>query len=340
MVDVFLSLALRLMVNLESLNGVETVGNLVRHRTAPMAVPSGNGTYSIRFVPTISGEALAHAYQVNLVEEARKAGLPITEESERGEFIKFADGKFLEKYGINAPGSEDEIRRTEVEVMLRDYVCDVGGFLYAGNYPVKRTSTFHVGYMVPAVFDVEAAALEAQFHMRFSPSCMNLQQPYNVEVGSAIYTFTFNMDVSQIARPSTGFGKRDEKLEKHLESEREKRVIAALSALSTLLTQLNFGAKRSRFLPNMEPLSAVAAVSKDTLFVVSPGNSRNFIKESLSRMKSYVELMNGLRGDGGVEVSMFAMDKEGAAEEVEGVDVTRTLEEFMKHIVKKVRELK
>ncbi|MEM1659270.1 MAG: type I-A CRISPR-associated protein Cas7/Csa2 [Candidatus Jordarchaeales archaeon] len=337
MVDVFLSVACRLLVNVESLNSVETVGNLVRHRTAPIVVPSGDGGYSIRFVPTISGESLAHAYQVHLAEEAKRAGLSLSEESERGEFIKFADEKFLTKYGVKVPNSEDDIRRAEVEIMLIDYVCDVGGFLYAGRYPVKRTSTFQVGYMVPAVFDVEAAALEAQFHVRFSPSYMDLQQPYNVEVGSAVYTFTFNMDVSQISRPSTGFGKRDESLEKRLEGEREKRVTAALSALSTFLSQLRLGAKRSRFLPNVEPLSAVAAVSKNTFFVVSPGNSKNYIAETAKRKESFQSLTKELRGGNDAEIKLFAMDKEKAAEGVEGIDVSGNLEELARRVAATVK---
>lgn len=337
MADVFLSVACRLLVNVESLNSVETVGNLVRHRTAPIVVPSGDGGYSIRFVPTVSGESLAHAYQVHLVEEAKRFGLPLSEESERGEFIKFADEKYLAKYGVKIPGSEDEIRRAEVEIMLLDYVCDVGGFLYAGRYPVKRTSTFQVGYMVPAVFDVEAAALEAQFHMRFTPSYLNLQQPYNVEVGSAVYTFTFNMDVSQISKPSTGFGKRDESLEKRLEGEREKRVAAALSALSTFLTQLKLGAKRSRFLPNVEPLSAVAAASRNTFFVVSPGNSKNYIAETARRKDSFEALARELRGGDGAEIRLFAMDREKAAEGVRGVDVSGNLEEFARRVVTTVK---
>ncbi|MEM3665119.1 MAG: type I-A CRISPR-associated protein Cas7/Csa2 [Candidatus Jordarchaeales archaeon] len=340
MADAFLSIAFRVLVNLESLNSVETVGNLVRHRTAPIVVPSGDGGYSIRFVPTVSGESLAHAYQVHLVEEAKRVGLPLSEESERGEFIKFADESFLEKYGVKVPGSEREIRRAEVEIMLRDYVCDVGGFLYAGRYPVKRTSTFQVGYMVPAVFEVEAAALEAQFHVRFTPSLMSLQQPYNVEVGSAVYTFTLNMDISQIAKPSTSFGERDEKLEKQLENEKEKRVTAALSALSIFLTQLRFGAKRSRFLPNMEPLSAIAAVSRNTFFVVSPGNSKKFIEETVSRKSSFEALMKELRKgekEDGAGVLLFAMDKEKAIEKVEGVDVSGNLEEFLKRVVAAVK---
>jgi len=94
----FLSISFRLLMNLESLNSVESIGNLVRHRTAPIVIPTDNG-YAIRFVPAVSGESLAHAYQLCLVDEAKRLNLPLTEESERGEFLKFADDNLLEKYG-------------------------------------------------------------------------------------------------------------------------------------------------------------------------------------------------------------------------------------------------
>jgi len=335
--EVFLSLSYRVLLNLESLNSVETVGNLVRHRTAPI-VTGQNSTYSIRFVPTISGESLAHAYQVQLVEEAKKRGLPLSEESERGEFIKFTDDEFLKKYNIPIPSNEMEIRNAEMEIMLKDYVCDVGGFLYAGNYPVKRTSTFQVGYMIPAVFEVEAAALEAQFHVRHAPSSMKqYQQPYNVEVGSAVYTFTFNMHLSQIATPSTSFGKTDGEKEKRLLSEKDSRVVGALSALSTFLTQLLFGAKRSRFLPNTEPLSAVAALSIGTTFIVSPGNSKNFIRDSIERKNHFTSLLEESQTNK-AQIRMLAMDRENAAEGIEQIEVARTPEEFMKKIINTVKQ--
>ena len=245
-------MSFRLLVNLESLNSVETVGNLVRHRTAPI-ITGQNGNYSIMFMPAISGESLAHAYQLYLIQEAAKRNLPCTEYSKRGEFLKFADDSFLKEYGIPIPKNEKQIRNAEVEIMLKDYVCDIGGFLYTGNYPVKRTSTFQVGYMLPAIFETEAAALEAQFHVRYASSSMKkYQQPYNVEVGSAVYTFTFNLDISRIAVPSTEFGNKNKKGEEKLAEERDERVMGALSAMAHFVTQFQYGAKRSRFLPNVE----------------------------------------------------------------------------------------
>lgn len=327
----FLSIAFRLLVNLESLNSVETVGNLVRHRTAPI-ITGQNGSYSIRFVPAISGESLAHAYQSYLVEEAKKRKLPLSSYSERGEFLKFTDDKLIKEAGISIPKNEMEIRSAEVQVMLKDYVCDVGGFLYAGAYPIKRTSTFQVGYMLPAVFETEAAALESQFQVRYASSSMKqYQQPYNVEVGSAVYTFTFNLDISRISVPSTEFGDKNQEEENKLAKQRDARVVGALSALAQFLTQFQCGAKRSRFLPNIEPLSAIAAYSPNTSFIVCPGNSKKFIGESVKRAQTFSTIMKKLQNN--VTISTLAFDKEDAAEGVEGVEITKTPEDFVSKLL-------
>jgi len=164
----FLSASFRILVNVESLNSVESVGNVSRHRSVPIVIPYDNG-YTIRYVPAVSGESIAHGFQSLLVDVALRENLPVSEFSRRKEFLKFSEDAYLE--GIEPPKDYDDIRRFEVDVMLKDIVADVGGFLYAGNIPVKRTSRFQVGYMLPALEDVtNAAALEAQFHVRFLQS--------------------------------------------------------------------------------------------------------------------------------------------------------------------------
>jgi CRISPR-associated protein Csa2 len=328
----FVSISFRLLVNLESLNSVESIGNLVRHRTAPIVISTDNG-YAIRFVPAVSGESLAHAYQLCLVDEAKRLNLPLTEESERGEFLKFADDNLLEKYGVQIPKSEGQIRRAEVQILLRDVVCDIGGFLYAGEFPVKRTSLFQVGYMIPALKDVKATALETQFHVRHAPSSMKqYQAPYNVEVGSAVYTFTFTMSFDYVAKPMTAFGERDEAGEKELMEQRDARVKAAAAALSSFITLLPFGAKKSRFMPNVEYLSAVAACCKEARFLVSPGNDRLFVKETVERAKEFVSLMERIRGNR-PELKLVSLDREGAAEGLEGVEIVKNPEAFARRIV-------
>jgi len=333
----FVSISFRLLANLESLNSVESIGNLVRHRTAPIVIPMENG-YAIRFVPAISGESLAHAYQLCLVDEAKRLNLPLTEESERGEFLKFADDSLLTKYGIAVPESESQIRRTEVQVLLKDVVCDIGGFLYAGNFPVKRTSLFQVGYMIPALKDVRAAALETQFHVRHAPSSMKqYQAPYNVEIGSAVYTFTFAISFDHVAKPMTAFGEKSEADERELMGQKNTRIKAATAALASFITLLPFGAKKSRFMPNLEYLSAVAACCEGTSFLTSPGNDREFIKETVERAKEFTGLMERIRSNK-VELRLVTLDREGAAEGLDGVEVVKTPEAFARRIIEILEE--
>jgi CRISPR-associated protein Csa2 len=332
----FVSIVCRALINTESLSGVETIGNLSRHRTAPVVIPAGNG-YTIRFVPVLSGESLAHYYQELLVEQAEKLGLPLSERSRRFEFLKFGAEELLTEEKIQPAKDENEIRRVEVDILLKDYVCDVGGFLCPAGVPVKRTSCFQVGYAIPAIYEGEASALESQFHMRFAPSKMEpYQQPYNVEVASALYTFTFTLNLNKIGVPSTNFGVKDEKKEKELAAQREKRVKGALVALLNFFSSLAFGAKRSRFLPNTEIVSLVATYTKDYYFIASPGNSKNYINTTIERKNKFLESLNRLGfkvSDSDIEVFIF--DKEEAAK---GLKTYNTVEEVLSKVIEKAMQ--
>jgi CRISPR-associated protein Csa2 len=275
----FLSVSLRYLINVESLNGVESVGNISRHRSAPMVVPTGNGSYAIKYVPAISGESIAHAYQCLIVDEAKKANLPVGKYSSECIFLKFTDDDVVMDEGISI---SENARDMEVKVMLKDVVADIGGFLYAGKkVQVKRPSTFQVSYMVPAYDEgAETAALESQFHVRMSPTLTNKQIPYNVEVGSALYTLTFNLDLDRISVPfSPGSKVKDEET---LMQQRDKRVEVAKLAMYRLLENLDFGAKRSRFNPIFQIVDGVA-VASDKPFSVTPGVIKTYIVETVKR---------------------------------------------------------
>jgi CRISPR-associated protein Csa2 len=317
----FVSISTRLKVNMESLNGIESIGNLSRHRTAPIVVPTDEG-YQIRYVPVVSGESIAHALQSSIVSHSKEIGLPVGKYSENDEFIKFTDDKIMEKEGIKPPKDIDDARRAEVDVMLADTVCDVGGFLYAGKSPIKRTARFQVGYMIPAHADIEASALEAQFHVRHSPSETKkgakgesrYQIPYNVEVASAIYTFTINLDISGISVPSTSYGKKSPR-EPDLEEQRQRRIKATLTALTELMSGMTFGAKRSRFLPNTENLSTLLSYSANTTFSVSPGNSGDYVRETSARKDDFVRALSGIGSKPEIVLSVY--DKEKCSGELE-----------------------
>jgi len=306
----FLSLAVRAIVNLEALNTVESVGNLSRHRIAPVVLKVSENSYSMRYVPVVSGETIAHAYQSYLVDLAQQSNLPLGILTRKYEFIKYSEDAHLE--GIEKPDGYDDTRRFEVDVMLHDVVADIGGFLYAGKPPVRRTSRFQVGYMMPALDAVSSASLESQFHVRMALSLLEKKKaelgqiPYNVEVGSALYTFTFNLDLDGIAKPSTMA--KESKREKELQQQRPARIRLALEALMLLLTGMGFGGKRSRFLPNTDIRAVGLTISEFTDFVISPGNSSNFVDNTIRRAKDMTTMLTNY----GIQekVKVIAMSKE------------------------------
>jgi len=72
--------------------------------------------------------------------------LPVGNLSSQYEFIKFSTDEALKIEGIKEPKDYNDARRFEVEVMLKDVIADVGGFMYAGSAPVRRTSRIKLGY--------------------------------------------------------------------------------------------------------------------------------------------------------------------------------------------------
>jgi CRISPR-associated protein Csa2 len=310
----------RFLINTESLNGVETVGNLSRHRTAPVVLKTSVG-YLVRYVPAISGESLAHAYQVALVDLAKKEKLPVGVFSSRYDFIKFSTDEVLKEEKIDPPKKADNARKFEVDVMLHDVVADVGGFMYAGNPPVRRTSRVKFGYMIPALIgDDIPAQLEAQFHVRSSQSG---QMIYNVEVSSALYVMSFSLDEDLIAVPST----EGEKVEgeEELEKQRELRVKVAIQALYSVLTG-NFGGKKSRFLPSMKLMSGVVTVT-DFPFVPEPGHSNDYVKTTMQRLGKAQGIFNG-------KGKAYVINNEGI-EEGEGAVKVSNVEELVEKLMGK-----
>lgn len=283
----------RYLINVESLNGVESVGNLAKHRTVPAVSKTATG-YVIRYVPAISGEAIAHAYQVALVDIANSTKLPVGKYSSQYEFIKFATPEVVKEEGLVEPSNYNDARRFEVDVLLKDVVADVGGFMYAGDVPVRRTSRIKFSYMIPALIGEELPAqLEPQFHVRYSSKmgkiqAGGLQAIYDVEVASALYTLTFSLDEDLIAIPSTVGDKVNG--ENKLEQQRLNRTLAAIKALYSVLTG-NFGGKRSRFLPSMKLMSMVVTMT-DFPFIPEPGHTDDYIKVSVSRLEKASQIFN------------------------------------------------
>jgi len=330
---VWLSLSWRARVNVEALNMAESVGYYVKHRRAPIAVyDKSEGHFVIRYVPTISGESVGHGYQVWLANEARREGLNVCKLCRRGELVKHGARVTLTDEGIVDDPKEianpEKAHYLEKELIKRCVVEDVGGFLVPTRVPVKRTSRFYVGYMLPALEDLQATTLEPQFHVRHAPSLVGREREmpesgqamYYVETGTAIYTESFALDLSGIG--FTSMVEVEEAVEKN---ERIKRAICAVKALYPLLSGM-FGAKRTRFDPDYELLSAVATLSVGYPFNVTSGHRRAYVAETMRRADKAKELFGG-------EFKVLTYIAEEGVDSPEGVVMKESLEELISELV-------
>ena len=274
MSDLFISVRGRVLINVEALNMTESVGNYTKHRRVPVVMP---GTYATYFVPSVSGESIAHGYQQVLAEEATRSNLPVCKLCNKGYFLKSTnDAIFKESFGIEPPGDEDEFEKT---VIKNCTVEDVGGFLYApagGGRGVKRTSNFFVGYMIPVRESLESAVIEPQLHTRYALGTpfveaggrVGGQAIYYIELSSAVYTFSFDLDTKYLGKATFSMSSAGSMVIS--DEERKKRISITLDAFSKFIMEMMFGAKKTRFLPVIDWESIVIALSNNTWTVPSP----------------------------------------------------------------------
>ncbi|MEL9908220.1 MAG: type I-A CRISPR-associated protein Cas7/Csa2 [Desulfurococcus sp.] len=289
--QITIGLSLRVLVNAEALNMAEAVGNYTRHRKAPVVISTGTG-YSVVYVPAVSGESIAHHYQLTLAQIAKSRNLPVTSADLEGYFIKFADKNVIKNLypeldkivgGIeNWLGKKPSPGELEHMFLKASVVADVGGFLYVDG-PIKRTSAIRFSYMLPTLDAIEqgGVALTPQLHTRYAPPELmkDYQRPFYVESGSALYTLTAELVVTDIARQYYS-----KETDKELEKQKVERVKAAVDALIALVDGMIFGAKRSRYNPLWKVKSAVVTLSKGPVeFIPSSGISRSYIVETYNR---------------------------------------------------------
>jgi CRISPR-associated protein Csa2 len=298
----FVSIRGRVLINVEALNMTESVGNYVKHRRVPVIVPE---TYTTYFVPAISGESIAHGFQEVLAEEAKKKGLPVCKLCERGIFLKSTnENVFKESFGQDPPKDEFEFEKA---VICNCLVEDVGGFLYApksgGN--VKRTSNFYTGYMIPTKEALEGVVIEPQLHSRYALGTPFVeggqgQMIYYVELSSAVYTFSFDLDTRYIGKATFVYDKAGQDVVK----DRKERIATTLDSVQKFLIEFTFGAKKTRFLPIVEWESLAIAVSDDVWTVPSPF-AKNYIEKAEKKMQKI-----------NYNTKLFVYPKDGEFEEV------------------------
>ncbi len=172
-------LSARVVVNAETMNMVETIGNVVRYGKAAHVyrIREGqNERYEIRAVPVVSGEALRHVRA--LADVAEGVGLPVCGWCRRGEFVKHGvvlDEFFRDVEGEGGVAGFEEaagrsIYEAERLILGSCIVEDVSGFLIPRRAPVEGASVLGVGYLVPAVEGGRVlCGFDVQFHVRRAP---------------------------------------------------------------------------------------------------------------------------------------------------------------------------
>ncbi|MEM2014217.1 MAG: type I-A CRISPR-associated protein Cas7/Csa2 [Desulfurococcaceae archaeon] len=289
---VYVSVRGRIWLQAEAANMVESVGNYVKHRRVPIMIRDG-GKYVTFFVPSISGESIAHTYQTLLAEELKKQQVKVCGYCEKGIFLKSTRGDLYEevtkskppKVGEKAAELMNAVDIIESNIVKNCGVEDIGGFLYAENPNVKRTSSFLTGYMVPVKEALSVTSMEPQLHSRYALGTKFVtpgkgvagQMIYYVEVSSAVFSFAFDLDTKYIGRYTFHI----EKYGTPIIGQEEiiRRVKASLNALERLLIEFPVGAKRTRFNPADVRWESIAiAVSNDVWTM-----SSSFVKDYLER---------------------------------------------------------
>jgi CRISPR-associated protein Csa2 len=359
---VFVSVASRFVANIEALNAVESVGNVTKHRRAPIVVfDKRTSAYTIRYVPAISGESLGHAYQANVLEFAKSIygeKVPTCKWCGRGEFLKevsedymIDEAKELLKKVGKLKEKEEEIKHEFEKVVIKNCLIeDIGGFLSAGRVPVKRTSAFQTSYIVPVLDAIEATVIDTQFHSRHAPviaarvevrgeqegqeekpgeSRSKRSQAPEVAAQMIYYVevasavYGLYMNIDLDAIGRTRLVRIEDVVDRE---ERKRRVMAALGGLA--LTVLgNFGAKRSRFNPISEVKSVLLSIARPHSFSVTPPHHSSYIRSTAERASSFAKMMEGIGAK--FEVKLLAYDVEGR-EKVSGVEYFDNVESLFK----------
>lgn len=322
---VFVSMSLRLRVEVEALNMVEAFGAYGRHRTVSVLRPRPDGRgYRVIVAPGVSGQAVAFGYMRTLLMMAEERKLPVCDECKSFEKV----GGFVKHGTLTKEVDERTMEEITEFTLIRDCVVeDVTGFLVP-RLGIRRTSPVQFSYMVPDV-ELSDVAIEPQFHVR-SPMPGSQPQPFHVEACTAVYVQSVFIDVDRIGR---GFASAQGL---QTVQNRKERVEAAISAVGAMLEGLTFGAKKSRYYPFVEAVGAVAAVSKPLPFAVPPARmskSRDYVQSTVARAGSFVKLLEKEREV--VKIAWFSREG-GVGGEQEGVEVRKVDE--LADLIRTVRD--
>jgi CRISPR-associated protein Csa2 len=308
----YISVRGRIWLEAEAANMVESVGNYVKHRRVPVIIKENN-TYLMFFVPSISGESIAHSYQTILSSVLKSNKEPVCKYCDKGIFLKSTSKKVYEEVtGSDAPKSGKKAsenveiaRKIEESIVKSCGVEDIGGFLYAENPNVKRTSSFSTGYMIPVKESLTMTSIDPQLHSRYAlgtkfvnmgeESSTSGQMIYYVEVSSGLFSFSFDLDTEFIGKYTfsvENYGKEviDQKNIKI-------RINSALDSLEKFLLEFPVGAKRTRFNPSGVRWDSIGISVSDDVWTIPSSFTEDYLdrarikREKLIIIQKFISIM-------------------------------------------------
>jgi CRISPR-associated protein Csa2 len=291
---------------------VESVGNYVKHRRVPVLIKDGS-SYLTFFVPAISGESIAHSYQILLAEELERVNEEVCGLCKRGIFLKSTNEEVYKETVKKEPPKikvkGDMIsaaKEIEESIVKNCGVEDVGGFLYAGNPNVKRTSNFLTGYMVPVKEVLKVLSIDPQLHSRYALGTKFVQAGegaagqmiYYVELSSALFSFSFDLDTKFIGKytfHSDNYGNSIVDANKI-----KNRIVASFEALKRFLIEFPVGAKRTRFNPSEIKWESIAIAVSNDIWTMPSSFTQDYIARGTSKKSSinYTTTIHAYAEDG------------------------------------------
>jgi len=305
----YVSVRGRIWLEAEALNMVESVGNYVKHRRVPIVVSEG-GNFLTFFVPAISGESVAHAYQTILAEEMGKVKEKVCKYCQKGIFLKSSSKEvYQDVIGEKPPEAANKKKNEKSEVVGKKSevvgkiessivsncgVEDVGGFLYAQNPNVKRTSSFYTGYMVPVREGLKVLSIDPQLHSRYALGTKFVgagegestsgQMIYYVELSSGLFAFSFDLDTKFIGKYTFNVDQYGQDIVQT--DSAKKRTQAAIEALRRLLLEFPVGAKRTRFNPAEVRWDSLSLAVSNDVWTMPSSFVGDYMARALSKKSS------------------------------------------------------
>ncbi|BBG24970.1 CRISPR-associated protein Cas7/Csa2 1 [Sulfuracidifex tepidarius] len=294
----YVSVRGRVWLEVEAANMVESVGNYVKHRRVPVVVKEKDGNFMTFFVPSISGESVAHSYQLILAEALKKKGQKVCKYCEKGIFLKSTNKEIYKEVTGNDPpksgkkGSESVQAANEIEenIIKSCGVEDVGGFLFAENPNVKRTSAFSTGYMIPVKESLSVTSIDPQLHSRYAlgtkfvnmgeESSSSGQMIYYVEVSSAMFSFSFDIDTKFIGKYTFSVDNYGKVIKDMSENDVKSRIEASLEALKRFLLEFPVGAKRTRFNPSDVSWDSIGIAVSNEVWTMPSSFTEDYLKRA------------------------------------------------------------